>query len=222
MEPLYALTSQQHADIGHVVRSSRNRVRSQVNVGRGDGRQRVARVMNDGAEFPIYDSIAERDAALFELSRSTDQDTLQFFGSDLQGLVRLTIGSISIEIDCRATTDELRAALGLDVSICRVTAFPGLWEFAWQLGMVPQTITCVPVPAAEDIYCTAGIVQRREGWRSVSADGANVSRVKVLDCIPFLEGELKRGAMAMAFPLGDTLYAAGVWSCPGVTYRIQN
>lgn len=197
-------------------------VRPSIEVGRRPPRPRgVARVMNVGDEFPVYSPLTVRKVALFQLSRETSQDVVQFFGTDLHGLVRLTVGDISIEIDCRASTDQLRAALGLSLQDCRITAFPGLWEFAWSEGINRRPITCTAIAADLSDYCTAGIVIRQEGWRSTSSDGDGFALVDLIDGIPFIEGELKRGAVSIASAIGDGLWIAHHWSCPAVTYRIS-
>lgn len=222
MSELIALTPEQFADVSEMRRIVLKRgERPPVEIAGSRRRSRtVARVMNVGDEFPVYSPLETRQVALFELSRDTDQDVIQFFGQDLHGLVSLQVGDISCEIDCRASTAELREAVGLAVADCRITAFPGLWEFAW--GDRPrQTIECAAVPAYEAEFCAAGIVVRREGWRSVTSDGINYSLCDLVDGIPFIEGELKRGAVSIASQLGEGLYIAHHWSCPSVSYRLN-
>ena len=219
---LIALTEEQHLDLSRIRRivlktgdlpaaevpSKKRRART------------VARVMNVGDEFPTYTSLTTRQVALFELARDVETDVIQFFGEDLHGLVSLQVGDISCEIDCRASTAELREALGMSLQDCRVTAFPGLWEFAWG-DVLRKTISCQPKPAEDDNFCFAGIVVYREGWRSVTSDGINPTMVDLIDGIPYIQGELKRGAVSIASALGDGLYIAHHWSCPSVSYRIS-
>lgn len=219
---LFALSAAQFSDVSKVVR----RVLKTSELSTGDVATRprraigVARVMQIADAYPVYDSLATRQVALFELNRDVDTDVVQFFGDNLHGLVQLSVGDISCEIDCRASTAELRAALGLSVIDCRVTAFPGAWEFAWDQA-IRKPITCVAKPAIESEFCMAGIVVYREGWRSVSSDGSNPVLVDLLDAIPYLEGEVKRGAVAIASALGDGLWVAHHWSCPAVSYRVN-
>lgn len=197
-------------------------VRPAVEVARRPSRSKgVARVMNVGDEFPVYDPLNVRQVAIFRLSRETSQDTIQFFGEDLHGLVQLTVGDVSVQVDCRASTEELREALGISNLECRITAFPGLWEFAWGEGVTRRAITCSPVAASSPNYCMAGIVVRQEGWRSTSTDGDSYALVNLIDGIPFIEGELKRGAVSIASAIGDGLWIAHHWSCPAVSYRIN-
>lgn len=174
-------------------------------------------------ELPIYNTLRSRPAVLFDLSRRTLQGTIQFLGEDLWGDVTLKIGDdVEARIDCRATTEQLRSALqqeGFDLDRCRVTAFPGLWEFAFadDVAALPA-VTCEPVITSTRPFL-GGCLVTREGWRSVSADGDTPSLVQVIDCIPHLEGEVKLGSMALAHRLGANLYMAGQWSCPGFTFR---
>lgn len=220
---LIALEPEQFDDLALIRRIVLKKgVRPSIEVGRRPPRPRgVARVMNVGDEFPVYSPLTVRKVALFQLSRETNQDVVQFFGEDLRGLVRLAVGDISIEIDCRASTDQLRAALGLSLQDCRITVFPGLWEFAWGEGINRRPITCTAVAADLADFCTAGIVIRQEGWRSTSSDGDGFALVDLIDGIPFIEGELKRGAVSIASAIGDGLWIAHHWSCPAVTYRIN-
>ncbi len=189
--------------------------------GRPRRSRNVARVMNVGDEFPTYSPLEVRQTAIFYLDRESYQDTVQFFGEDLHGLVRVVAGDTSVEVDCRVTTAELREALGISLADCRITVFPGLWEFAWADSYVRRSVSVTPVNADVAEYCKAGIVVRQEGWRSASADGDNYSLVNLIDGIPFIEGELKRGAVSIASAIGDGLWIAHHWSCPAVTYRIN-
>lgn len=218
---LIALTEEQHADLSRIRRIVlKSGALPAADVPAKTRRSRtVARVMNVGDEFPTYSSLATRQVALFELARDVETDVIQFFGEDLHGLVSLRVGDISCEIDCRASTGELRQAVGLSVQDCRITAFPGLWEFAWG-DVTRKSITCNPKPAGLEDFCFAGIVVYPEGWRSVTSDGINPTMVDLIDGIPYIQGELKRGAVSIASALGEGLYIAHHWSCPSVTYRI--
>jgi hypothetical protein len=221
-EQLYALSGAQFADVSKVVRrvlktSKLSPVEVATRPRRSSG---IVRVQNVAEQYPVYDSLTTRQVALFELARDVETDVVQFFGEELHGLVQLQVGDISCEIDCRASTADLRAALGLSLLDCRVTAFPGLWEFAWEQA-TRKPITCIAKPAIESDFCFAGIVVYREGWRSVTSDGANPVLVDLLDAIPYLEGELKRGSVSIASALGDGLYVAHHWSCPAVSYRVK-
>lgn len=179
----------------------------------------IARLMTVGDDFPKYNPIVSRPAAIFGLSRSTLQVTVKFYGEDLWGKVRLTVGSITVDVDCRATTDTLRAAL-VDLIDCRVTAFPGLWEFAFSEDVTElPTITCAPVVTNATERFLGGCVVTVEGWRSESADGDQYSLVDVLDAVPYVQGEVKLGSIAIAQRYGSALWLAGEWSCPAFSFR---
>lgn len=218
-EPVYGLTLSQNQALESLVRGSKRGTRSAPYVPAASRKDTsLARLMTIGKDFPVYNPLETREAALFELSRQTQQATVKFYGEDLWGRVALTVGSISIEIDCRATSEQLRAALQL--RNCRVTAFPGLWEFAFDRSVteLPE-ITCEPVITSSSQRFLGGCVVTREGWRSVTTDNQEPSIVEVIDCIPYIEGEVKLGAMAVGHRYGAELYLAGVWSCPAFTFR---
>jgi hypothetical protein len=174
-------------------------------------------------QLPVYNPLHTRPAALFELSRQTLQLTVKFLGENLWGNVRLTIADISIEIDCQVTTLQLRTRLqaaGVPVDRVRITALPGLWEFAFDRSFteLPE-VTCEPVVTGNVRRFLGGCLVTREGWRSVTADNDSVVMVEVIDSIPFLDGEVKLGAMALGVRFGASLYLCGQWSCPACTFR---
>lgn len=217
---IYALTKAQRRVFGEMARDFKSPVLSAPAVPAADrGSLSVARLMTVGDEYPVYNPLETRKAAIFELSRNTLQATVKFYGEDLRGLVALTVGSISAQVDCRATTEELRAALS-SLRKCRVTAFPGLWEFVFddETRELPE-ITCEPVITSSAVRFLGGCVVTQEGWRSTSVDGDNFSQVDVIDSIPYIEGEVKLGAMALGIRYGAALYLAGQWSCPAFSFR---
>lgn len=219
-EPVYGLTLSQNQALETMVRGSKRGTRSAPYVPPANrGGSALARLMTIGTEFAVYNPLETREAAIFELNRNTQQATVKFYGEDLWGRVRLTVGSISIEIDCRATSEELRASLQA-LSGCRITAFPGLWEFAFDPSTteLPE-ITCEPVITSSSQRFLGGCVVTREGWRSVTTDNKEPSIVEVIDCIPYIEGEVKLGAMAIGHRYGASLFLAGEWSCPAFTFR---
>lgn len=219
-EPVYGLTLAQNVALEHLVRASKTGTRRMPYVPGANRRgASLARLMTIGDTFPIYNPLEPRPAAIFELSRYTQQATVKFVGENLWGPVRLTIGDISIEIDCRVTTAALRANLQA-LSRCRITAFPGLWEFAFDDSVTELPwIDCEPVATVNAVRFLGGCIVTREGWRSTSADGDTVSMVDVIDSIPYIEGEVKLGAMALGLRYGAEVYLAGQWSCPAFTFR---
>lgn len=217
-DDLFGLTSDQHAELGALAIASRTTLRPQAGVTPKKRRQSLAvRVMEIGETHPDYNPIETREVALFVLNRTGIQKTVKFYGEDLEGDVLLTIDGDTYRIDCQATTDELRAAVGYLLRDCRATAFPGLWEFAYS-GDDAHDISAVPYVPSSGPFFDGGIVVINEGWVSVTADGENFSTVDVIDGIQHLQGEVKRGATAIASPLSESLWIAGHWSCPAFTF----
>jgi len=219
-EPVYGLTLAQNVALESLVRQSKRGARSAPYIPPANrSGSSLARLMTIGTEFPVYNPLETREAALFELSRHTQQATVKFIGQNLWGRVLLTVGSISIEIDCRADSTQLRSRLQA-LSRCRITAFPGLWEFAFDPGTTElPAITCEPVITSNSQRFLGGCVVTREGWRSVTTDNFEPAIVEVIDCIPYIEGEVKLGAMAIGHRYGASLFLAGEWSCPAFTFR---
>lgn len=216
----HALNPRQYRSFKRLVRDSQDGTRSTGAVEPADRRRSaVARLMVVGDSFPKYNPLEPRKVAIFGLNREGHQATVKFYGEDLWGDVWLTIGgSGTVRVDCRATTDELRSRVS--VRDCRITAFPGLWEFAFgeSVAELPE-ITCEPVLTSSEERFLGGCVVTREGWRSQSADGEDFAEVEVIDSIPYIEGELRLGAMALGMRYGDALYVAGQWSCPAFSFR---
>lgn len=217
---IHALNSRQYKAFKRIVRDA-NDIERDVPTVEPANRSRlpIARLMTVGTDFPVYNPLETRKCVIFQLDRLSLQATVKFYGEDLWGAVWLTVGDLTIQIDCRATTDELRSRLQA-LSDCRVTAFPGMWEFAFGTDTRElPTITCEPVITSNSVRFLGGCVVTQEGWRSLTADGETASEVEVIDCIPYIEGEVKLGSMAVGTRYGDTIYLAGQWACPGFTFR---
>lgn len=219
-EPLYPLTLKQNIAMERIWRDARWLVGANPELPAAGVRSDFARLMTVGSTFPKYRPTQTRNAALFELTQELPTVIVQFIGENLWGNVRLTIGSISIEIDCRADQETLRSRLNFTTDYCRATVFPGLWEFAFgrDIGDIPA-VSCEPVVTSNSVRFLGGCVVTREGWRSVSQNGVNYDTVKVIDGIPFIEGEVKLGSMAICNRIGTDLYLAGPWHCPAFTFR---
>jgi hypothetical protein len=216
----HAMNRKQYAAFKRLIRDSKDVVRDEAPTVEPANRSRlaIARLMTIGDEFPKYNPLETRKCVLFQLDRLSLQATVRFIGENLWGDVWLNIGSTTIRVDCRADTDELRKKLA-NLRDCRITAFPAMWEFAFgnDTRELPE-ITCEPVVTSTRPFL-GGCVVTQEGWRSATADGETASEVDVIDCIPYLEGEVKLGAMAVGTRYGDTIYLAGHWSCPRATFR---
>lgn len=213
MRTTYGLTDEQHSAVGKLVADAGVIVRkpAPARPRRSSTGGDVLRLMIVDDEYPVYAPKQIRKAALFVASFDTDQTTVQMFGSDLSGYLELNIGGTIRRAHCQATTDELRAALRLDPGFCRVSAFPGLWEFAWAGDALPLSV----VPYSNFF---GGVVVTDELWVSDTEDGLNPVLVDVVDAIPFIEGQVKRGAVSIGSPYGDGYFVAQYWNCPGFSF----
>lgn len=216
----HALSGRQYRKFQKLVRDSQELEWSVGNVEPADRRRPVAaRLMTIGDEVPVYDPLTPRKAALFTLNRDGLQKTVRFQGENLWGSVQLSVGGMSIAVDCRVDTETLRSRLA-GLADCRITVFPGFWEFAFAetVNELP-TITCEPVITTATERFIGGCIVMQEGWRSASVDGDNYSQVDVIDSIPFIEGEVKLGAMSVGLRYGAETYLCGTWSCPAYSFR---
>ena len=211
-QAIYGLTDDQHREVSQVVIDWRTIVRPQAGVPAATRRNlSIARVMNVDAAYPVYLPREYRSVALFTPSRDTQQTTLQMFGTDLTGYIQITIDGTTFTVDCQSTSAQLRTAFALPLNVCRVTAFPGTWEFAWSGDA--KTITAIPYT---DFL--GGLLVTDELWRSQTADGEEPVLVDSIDAVPFIEGQVKRGAISLASPWGDGIYMAQYWHCPGFNF----
>lgn len=217
-DDILGLTSAQHTEIGRLVFEGRTSLRPAVGVTPKKRRAHsTIRVMEISDDHPEYDPLNTREAALFVLNRQGIQKTLKFYGDNLEGDVVLTIDGQEYRLDCQSTTDELRDAIGLPLRDCRITAFPGLWEFAFS-GADEHDVSAVAYDGHTSDFFDGGLWVTDEGWVSETADGENYSVVDIIDGIQHLQGEVKRGATAIASPLSESLWIAGVWHCPAFTF----
>lgn len=220
-ERILGLTEGQHREVGRLVVSARTSQRPPVGV-RPKARhtRRAARVMIVSDSFPIYSPRIHRQVALFDWNRTAYVKTVSFVGQDLEGDILLTIDGTTYRIDCTVGNVGLRAALGLSHRVCRATAFPGYWEFVFPGRWRPE-VSAVPFEPANSgtPFFEGGLWVVQEGWVSATADGINPSLVPCVDGIPFVEGEVRRGALAIASPLTDSLWLTNKWHCPAFSFK---
>lgn len=174
----------------------------------------TARVMILGPEFPIYSPRSSRQCAYFLHDLTRDTITIEMFGDDLAGFIDVYIDGVLYRTNCQSSTEELREFFGFDLATCRVTAFPGYWEFAFS-GSAP-TITAEPgagySPLSNRLY-TGGVVVTYEGWVSADDGNGGLDTLELVDTIPFAEGEVKPGAIAIARFSNQVGWFVEKWQC---------
>ena len=170
------------------------------------------RVMIIDADYPVYTPREERAVAYFVRDLSRETITIEMFGDELAGDLNVTIDGTLYRVNCQSSTAQLRTAFGFNLRKCRVTAFPGLWEFAFS-GAAP-TITAEPAIGTTDILTfSGGVVVTEEAWVSVGDDVGRLLTINVVDVIPFAEGEVKPGSVAVAMWASDIGWLVRQWHC---------
>lgn len=208
------LTIGQHDAVGRLIAAAGITVRKEAGpLPRGPVLPDVARIMIVDDTYPVYSPLVPRKVALFAPSPDTQQTTVQMFGCDLDGYILLTIDGTEFRVDCQSSIDQLSGTLGLGRT-CRVTAFPGTWEFAWKKD-APE-VTARP---SDGFY--GGLIVRQELFLSVTDDGRYPILVDCLDAIPFIEGEVKRGALSIAWQHGVDTFLAAYWRDPAFNFAAR-
>jgi len=223
MNDIYGLDAQQHAALGQLIQGQAVVVRDEAPpvIRRGSPSEFV-RVMS--LDFPTYSPRDAREVALFEHDPLAVVVTAKFFGESLAGDVVLQFGDKSIRLDCRSTTAQLRAKLGVGLNYCRATVFPGLWEFHFVDPTIvrtqePPVVTVDTYFTNASLRFTGGVIVTREGWVSGTDDGDTFAKVEVIDSVPFRKGQVKAGGVALAQRYGDAQFMVSGWSCPEFTFK---
>lgn len=225
MSMVLGLDSQQHYEVGRLLGHSRDVVRRPPPTARRSlTAAGVVRIMQTGDEYPIYNPRVTRSVAVFELNPDAKTRTITMSGNNLEGKLIVTIDGVSYgQVDCRATTDQLRAAIPLDLDDCRITAFPGYWEFAFEesgrWARTQPVLTVTPYVPSSVPFFDGGLWVQEEAWTSVSDDGDTYATIEITDCLPFIEGEVRRGAIAIAHWSDQAGWIASQWTCRPFTFQ---
>ena len=138
-------------------------------------------------------------------------------GTNLNGPIIVTISGVDYTLDCRANTETLRQVFSEYTRDCRITAFPGTWEFAWT-GSAPEMSAREGRFVNDDGY-TGGLLVIDEAWVSEDDGNGGVGMIDVTDSMPFLEGEIRRGARAIAHWSRQDGWLVGEWVCRPFSFR---
>jgi hypothetical protein len=217
-EALIGYTEEQHREISTLVLDARNEVRPYVGVlaKKRKTTHDALRVMILGDEYPIYSPRSERPCVYFTRDLTRDTITIEMFGDDLSGYIDVWIDGVLYRTDCQLGTDELRAWFGFPLNVCRVTAFPGLWEFAFGFDQVAPVFWAEPGPGHSpysNLQFRGGVLVTYEGWVSVDNGGGDLDTVDVVDTVPFAEGEVSPGAIAIARWSSSVGWFVEKWHC---------
>lgn len=232
-ETLYGLTEAQHAEVGRLVRSNRVTARPETSTAtkNRDRYRGIARVILIDSNSPTYQPQVVRECGLFRFSPNGQQRTIEFSGHALEGDLILSINGSEMQIDCAATTADLRAKLseiGVNARDCRATVFPGLWEFDFNSGRFrekPPTLTCTayePPPEDTETPVFSGDLRVvSETWVSVSSNGEVFDTVATREWIPFKPGALTSGAIGAALWSYEAGWMVLAWQCRDYSFRAE-
>lgn len=217
--PVYGLDPQQHAALGDLIARGGVTVRKPpVKTARRSFVLGVIRVMIIKSGYPKYTPREERAVAYFQRDLSQGTVTIEMFGSALAGPIAVTIDGTLYTVNCQSSTAQLRAAFGFPLKDCRITAFPGLWEFAFA-GDAP-VITAEPaVGITQTLTYSGGLVVTDEAWRSADDGQGNLYTIPVVEALPYSEGEVKPGSVGVAFWSDDIGWVVDKWHCREFSFR---
>lgn len=218
-EEIYGLTLTQNQAVERLVKSSRNSTRPATGLSPPNAKYPgLGRVIIFDTEDPTYDPTTTREVALFRFNPTGTQKTVEFSGQNLEGDLVLTLAGTEYQIPCASTTAELRAILNLDLQDCRVTVFPGYWEFDFNNGQwagdAPSFTIDAYEPEDEDdpVFDGTAIITD-EGWVSVTDDGDTYKTIEINDWVPFLTGAVKAGSIGLIGWSHEAGWISLAWQC---------
>ena len=224
-----ALTPAQHNQVGQLIDANAYRTTPAPAAGAGPQFPGTCRVLVIDAASPVYTPKTLRSVGLFRLNDDGQQTTIEFTGHALEGDLVLNIGGTEIQIDSKATTDQLREKLrtaGITAKDCRANAFPGLWEFDFNGGRwskASPSVTCEafepPQDDTETPVFSGSLTITPEAWVSVPDDDDGVLRVLCRDWIPHKPGAIKAGAIGAAVWCHEAGWMAIAWQCRDYSFR---
>lgn len=227
----YGLTAQQHDELGLFLERSRDTKRPPQDAASSGLFSGSCRVITMDAEDPTYSPRTVRTVGVFMLKPDGSQITVELSGHALEGDLVLTVAGVEIQIDCRATTNQLREALqsaGIQSRDCRATVFPGLWEFdfnggRWSDGPPGLTVEAFEPPAedTETPIFSGQLRVTREAWVSATNDRKTVSTIECRDWIPHKTGAIKAGAIGAAVWCDEAGFLVLAWQCRDYSFRTE-
>ena len=228
-EPVYGLTAQQHDEIGYYFGRNHDTTRPPSEPPSSAPFPGSCRVITMEADDPTYTPKKARKVGVFMLRPDGSQVTIEFSGHALEGDLVLRIAGVEIQIDCKATTSQLRSKMvtaGIAARDCRATVFPGLWEFDFNGGRwseVPPNVQAEAFePPAEDTETPVFSGQLRitpEAWVSVTRNRLDVETIYCRDWIPHKTGAIKAGAIGAAVWCHEAGWMVIAWQCRDYSFR---
>lgn len=220
-DEILGLTVAQHKEIGEHLIEARHPPRPMAGVASRpkQSNKSAARVMFIDDGYAVYSPRKPRKVAVFHLNRIEQTKTIEMFGTNLSGDLIVTIAGVDYVTDCRSSTATLRAVFAPFVQDCRITAFPGMWEFAWT-GDAPE-MSVRPGLILHDRGYTGGVLLVDEAWRSEDNGNGGFVTIDGTDAMPFIEGEIRRGSRAIAHWTRRDGWLIGDWKCRAFSFRAE-
>ena len=170
-----------------------------------------------------YDSTTDEQLPYFDFDRNRTIFNVQQFGTSLSGYLVLTINGVQYVVECRREN-----LADIQIPGLRITVLPGLWEFDFgrlteqQSGDVTveiETLTSAQQLSVCELFddsttpiFTGHAIVRRESW--VTVEGVSgPDTVPVTDCLPYLTGNVGRGAIGSAVWNPSAGWVAVAWMC---------
>jgi hypothetical protein len=224
-EALIGYTQAQHRRISNAVAAFEARApRGEIGVTKKPRAfpQTTARVMQIDDGYPVYEPDKIRNVAVFVLGPRNRVRTIEMTGDDLHGDINVTIddaqfGLATWNLNCQSQTEAVRKKFGFLDSYCRVTVFPGMWEFVF--ADEPPAMFVEARPSSGDNLFSGGLQLINERWVSIDDGNGGVKTIEATDSMPFLEGEVKRGSRALAHWSDSEGWIIGQWQCRPFWFR---
>lgn len=223
---ILGLTPQQHAGLGKLLYQSG--IVTRLEDATKGGNQYLPPVRVIALTDRVYDSTTSESLPVFIYDRTRTVFNIQQMGTSLSGYLVLKINDVSYVVECRRENFDDITIPGL-----RITVLPGLWEL--DFGILTDTkadattVEVVTLTSEQQLsLCelfddettpifTGSTLVRREFWVTVPgpefSDTLPVQHQEVTDCLPYLTGNVGRGAIGTCVWNWDAGYTAIAWMC---------
>jgi hypothetical protein len=223
---ILGLTPQQHAGLGKLLYQSG--IVTRLEDATKGGNQYLPPVRVIALTDRVYDSTASELLPVFVYDSTRTVFNVQQSGSSLSGYLVLKINGVPYVVECRRQNFD-----DLNIAGLRITVLPGMWEL--DFGILTEskaaatTVEVVSLTTEQQLsLCElfddettpiflGSMLVRREFWVTVPgpefSDTLPVQHQEVTDCLPYLTGNVGRGAIGTCVWNWDAGYTAIAWMC---------
>lgn len=176
----------------------------------------------------VYDSTRSESLPVFIYDRTRTVFNVQQMGTSLSGYLVLKINGVSYVVECRRENFD-----DITISGLRITVLPGMWELDFGVltdaKAAATTVEVATLTSQQQLsLCelfddettpifTGSTLVRREFWVTVPgaefSDTIPVHHEEVTDCLPYLTGNVGRGAIGTCVWNWDAGYTSIAWMC---------